>query len=183
MELQSLLLLRRCDDPARVGTALTRVMKAIDMDQAHAMGAYGLGLTSGRPEDQIRAAGLLLDAELAAYAADALGMAFLSLEQKPNRSLMARAREVLMRLPRSAQYQDGPLTRVGGAARLTAREAEIARMVARGLTSREIAHELTLSDRTIDGHVQNILTKLGLHSRNDIGAGIANGVREVPRTT
>lgn len=183
MELQSLLLLRRCDDPARVGTELTRVMAAIDMDQAHAMSAYGRGLTSGRPEDQIRAAGLLLDAELAAYAADALGMAFLALEQKPNRSLMARAREVLVRLPRSAQYQDGPLTRVGGAARLTAREAEIARMVARGLTSREIAHELTLSDRTIDGHVQNILTKLGLHSRNDIGAGIANGVREVPRTT
>lgn len=183
VELQSLLFLRCCDDPVRVGTELVQLMVGIDMGQAKAMHAYGTSLVTARPEDQIEAAGLLLNAELAAYAADALGMAFLTLEQTPNRALVGRAREVLQRLPRSVTNEGGSLSRVGGAARLTARETEIARMVARGLTSREIAHELTLSDRTIDGHVQNILTKLGMHSRNEIGAGLATGEREAPPVT
>ncbi|RNL62159.1 LuxR family transcriptional regulator [Nocardioides marmoriginsengisoli] len=59
---------------------------------------------------------------------------------------------------------------VANLAPLTKREVEIAALVADGLTNRAIATELFLSDRTVQGHVQNILRKLDLSSR----AGIAS---------
>lgn len=52
----------------------------------------------------------------------------------------------------------------GGPA-LTLREIEVLRHVAAGRTNKEIASELQLSDRTIDRHVSNILTKLDVPSR------------------
>jgi predicted ATPase/DNA-binding CsgD family transcriptional regulator len=51
---------------------------------------------------------------------------------------------------------------------LTEREGEVAALVAQGKINREIAHELVLSTRTVEKHVANILSKLGLHSRTQI---------------
>ncbi|WP_143569449.1 helix-turn-helix domain-containing protein, partial [Streptomyces acidiscabies] len=51
---------------------------------------------------------------------------------------------------------------------LTRREREVAALVAQGLTNRLIAAELSLSPRTADRHVENILTKLGLRRRSQI---------------
>jgi DNA-binding CsgD family transcriptional regulator len=48
---------------------------------------------------------------------------------------------------------------------LTPRELEVLRFVAAGETNRAIAAELVLSERTVDRHVSNILTKLGVSSR------------------
>jgi non-specific serine/threonine protein kinase len=44
--------------------------------------------------------------------------------------------------------------------------------VARGLTNRQIAKELVLSERTVEKHVANILKKLGLHSREQVAASM-----------
>jgi serine/threonine-protein kinase PknK len=52
--------------------------------------------------------------------------------------------------------------------RLTAREREVALLVGRGLTNRQIAKELSISERTAANHVGRILNKLGLHSRAQI---------------
>jgi len=51
---------------------------------------------------------------------------------------------------------------------LTDREAEILRMVATGLSYRQIAERLVLSHRTVQNHVQNTLTKLHLHNRVEL---------------
>ncbi|MGC5016121.1 ATP-binding protein [Streptosporangium sp. DT93] len=51
---------------------------------------------------------------------------------------------------------------------LTRRETEIARLVARGLSNRDIATALTIARRTAEGHVEHIMTKLGFHSRAQI---------------
>ncbi|KAA1428660.1 ATP-binding protein [Nocardioides antri] len=55
---------------------------------------------------------------------------------------------------------------------LTRREQEIAGLVAKGLTNREIASQLVISDRTAEGHVEHILTKLGFRSRTQIAAWV-----------
>jgi DNA-binding NarL/FixJ family response regulator len=52
--------------------------------------------------------------------------------------------------------------------RLTDREAEILRMVATGLSYKQIAERLVLSHRTVQNHVQNTLSKLHLHNRVEL---------------
>ncbi|PSR70238.1 protein kinase [Nocardia sp. MDA0666] len=55
-------------------------------------------------------------------------------------------------------------------ARLTRRERQVADLVAEGLTNRAIAARLVISQRTAEGHVEHILTKLGFTSRSQIAA-------------
>src|SRR6266567_4341645 len=52
--------------------------------------------------------------------------------------------------------------------RLTERETEILRMVATGMSYRQIAARLVLSHRTVQNHVQNTLGKLHLHNRVEL---------------
>lgn len=52
--------------------------------------------------------------------------------------------------------------------RLTAREAEVAALVADGLTNQLIAERLFLSERTVESHVSHVLTKIGGRTRGDI---------------
>ncbi|MEV4702229.1 LuxR C-terminal-related transcriptional regulator [Actinoplanes sp. NPDC049316] len=56
---------------------------------------------------------------------------------------------------------------------LTPREREVAALVAEGLTNREIAARLVVAQRTAEGHVENILSKLGFTSRAQVAAWLA----------
>lgn len=56
---------------------------------------------------------------------------------------------------------------------LTRREREVSRLVKEGLSNKEIALKLFLSERTIEGHVASICNKLGFHSRVQIAAWVA----------
>ena len=51
---------------------------------------------------------------------------------------------------------------------LTQRETEVLKMVAKGLSYRQIAERLVLSHRTVQNHVQNTLSKLQLHNRVEL---------------
>lgn len=53
---------------------------------------------------------------------------------------------------------------------LTRREREIVGLLAQGLTNRQIAQQLVLSERTVDAHSGNIMRKLGLRTRTAIAA-------------
>lgn len=53
---------------------------------------------------------------------------------------------------------------------LSARELEVARLVAEGLTNKAIAARLHLSVRTVESHVRHVLTKLALHNRTEVAA-------------
>ncbi|MGV9665990.1 response regulator transcription factor [Nocardia niigatensis] len=55
---------------------------------------------------------------------------------------------------------------------LTKRERQVADLIARGLTNRQIAINLVISQRTVQGHVEHILTKLGFNSRTQIAASV-----------
>jgi len=70
----------------------------------------------------------------------------------------------------SAQPDLDRVTELAGASRpasgtLTERELQVIRLIAAGETNRSIAHALEISERTVDRHVSNILTKLDLSSR------------------
>jgi two-component system NarL family response regulator len=59
--------------------------------------------------------------------------------------------------------------------RLTDREMEVLRLVARGLNNRDIARQLFISENTVKNHIRNILEKLQLHSRME---AVVYAVRE-----
>jgi len=59
-------------------------------------------------------------------------------------------------------------------ASLTPREREVASLLAQGLSDREIAAALVISERTAQTHVANILSKVGLRSRTQIAAWVHN---------
>ena len=54
------------------------------------------------------------------------------------------------------------------------READVARLVADGLSNRQIGARLFISERTVDSHVRNILNKLGFNSRAQIAGWMAS---------
>lgn len=56
---------------------------------------------------------------------------------------------------------------------LTRRERKVAELLAAGMSNRDIAADLVLSPRTVESHVQNILTKLGFHSRAQVASWIS----------
>jgi DNA-binding NarL/FixJ family response regulator len=62
---------------------------------------------------------------------------------------------------------------------LTARETEVLRLVATGMSYKEIASELFLSHRTVQNHVQNTLGKLHLHNRVElVRFALAHGLED-----
>lgn len=66
-------------------------------------------------------------------------------------------------------------------ARLTPREAEVARLLVRGMTDPEIADRLFISVRTVENHVAHILAKLDVHTRTAAASAvIAAGFAEPP---
>ena len=66
--------------------------------------------------------------------------------------------------PTPRQADDDPLTR---------RQREVAQLVAQGLTDREVATRLSISIRTAESHVEQILARLGFRSRAQIAAWVA----------
>ena len=64
---------------------------------------------------------------------------------------------------------------------LTRREREIAGLIGEGLTSRQIAERLVISERTVDSYAEHVRGKIGLHSRAQIAAwAVSQGLVEHP---
>jgi predicted ATPase/DNA-binding CsgD family transcriptional regulator len=72
-----------------------------------------------------------------------------------------------------------PPARTTAPVSLTKREWQVAELVSQGLSNREIAYELLIALRTVDGHVEHILGKLGFTNRTQIASWIAT--RRIPQ--
>ncbi|NUT33266.1 MAG: helix-turn-helix transcriptional regulator, partial [Hamadaea sp.] len=57
---------------------------------------------------------------------------------------------------------------VDASAALTAQQLQIAQLVAAGATNREVATRLFISTRTVDHHMRNIFSRLGIRSRTEL---------------
>jgi non-specific serine/threonine protein kinase len=76
----------------------------------------------------------------------------------------------------TTEHAAGPVT--GPAACLTGREYEVAQLVSRGLSNRQVAAELVITEKTVKNHVQHVLEKLGVRSRTELAArAAAMGIR------
>jgi two-component system nitrate/nitrite response regulator NarL len=107
--------------------------------------SLGIILISGeRKESMDRAAGLLLGAD------DYMVKPFV-------------LDELLARVQRLAK-RSRPIARTAVAG-LTRRELEILRLLACGMDHTEIAHDLVITPKTVEKHIEHILLKLGVHSR------------------
>ena len=104
-------------------------------------------------------------------AAIALRIAGTTFEQLGAARHVASTRMLLQELDRKPHGPIGPIAKLG---RLTPREIEVLKLVARGLSDKESAAHLKLSEHTIHRHVGNILTKTGLPSR---AAAVAHAAR------
>ena len=80
----------------------------------------------------------------------------------------------------SSKVQEKERLEKAGTVLLTAREHEVATLVAQGLTNRQIAARLVITERTAETHVQNILNKLGFTSRAQIAAWAAQRGLRLP---
>ncbi len=82
---------------------------------------------------------------------------------------LALAEKASVKEPPEGLAEESPLTR---------REMEIARLVAQGMSNKEIAASLVIAQRTAEGHVEHILSKLGFSSRAQIAVWIGARARE-----
>ena len=138
-----------------------------------ARAAYARAILTGDPQlaqeaaDRFERCGALL------YAAEA---AALERRLALGSSLPQRAAAAGRRANRLAGRCEGartpPLLTLGEESQLSAREREIARMAADGLSNRAIADQLVLSRRTVENHLQRAYTKLGVSSRAELGPAL-----------
>lgn len=87
----------------------------------------------------------------------------------------------VLALAREASSGPGSSKAAGSAGGLSKRELEVARLVASGLTSRTIAEHLFLSERTVESHLEHILTKLGFSSRAQIAGWVVEHLKGANR--
>ncbi len=105
-------------------------------------------------------------ADAAAAARERLGPIAFEAAWRTGRAMTADE-AVALALGRSAPARVERVQRPGG---LTGREVQIVLDIARGLTNRQIAEKLEISERTVDAHVQNVRNKLGMEKRAQIAA-------------
>ena len=91
-------------------------------------------------------------------------------------------------LPGPLAAADTLLARVDSAAHagnpLSPRESEVASLIARAMSNRQIAEQLVLSERTVETHVRSILAKLGYSTRTEIATwSLRRAVAPRPNTT
>ncbi len=146
---------------------------AADSDSAlvQARHAHAVASAAGDPTalasaaEQLEAVGCLLSAgEAYAAAADLVRARG---DQRTANGLAVRAAACLDRCEGARSAVQLPTDAV---VPLTAREREVAVLAASGVQSKEIAERLFLSVRTVNNHLQNVYTKLGVSSRAELAA-------------
>ena len=113
-------------------------------DDEHIMPAIEAGATGYLLKD--------VSAEELARAIEGAYQGQAQLHPEVTRKLMEQVRQ-----PRRTAQQPGE--------ELTPREMEVLRLIASGMSNKEIGRELVMTERTVKGHVSNILSKLGLQDR------------------
>lgn len=137
----------------------------------------GLAAKTGRPEAALKLAGAAAEYEethrthrpvaLRVFLTKWLAAA----DRLPRAAeLFAAGRQLSVDAALALAFEQRAASELSKAGALTPREVQVAALVARGLSNREVAAKLYLSVRTVEVHVDHVLTKLGLRSRTQLAA-------------
>ncbi|TSD40249.1 protein kinase [Rhodococcus sp. KBS0724] len=171
---QSLRLAQKVNNPRTVATCL-EVLAWISVDERDAHRAVVLMSAAKEMGNSIGAADVVFPAMLVDHE---------RCEQSSRRALGARAYKTArnqgrrLGLDAAVAYALGERTPAPStftdetSPRLTKRERQVAGLVSKGFTNKEIAARLVISPRTAQGHVEHLLTKLGFTSRAQIAAWV-----------
>ncbi|AQA22345.1 tetratricopeptide repeat family protein [Rhodococcus sp. MTM3W5.2] len=163
-----------------------RLTRLTDDPVAAVTGLQTLASIAGEQHDPRRAAVLMGASDALGRTVGTVTLRFPDLIANPDEFTREVSRALGVR-EFEAAYREGGALDFGGAiafalgeqsseeapavrrlASLTARERQAADLIADGLTNKDIAGRLEISSRTVDGHVEHILAKLGLSSRTEI---------------
>jgi DNA-binding NarL/FixJ family response regulator len=152
-------------DPTPAGR-LGQLATQIEGPRAPAAAAHAMALAAGDGAALLDASARLEDFGAILVAADAAAQAAAAHHGQGKRGSAHLAAARAQRLAAACQGARTPaLTALTRPLPLTAREREIATLVAAGLTNREIAERLVVSVRTVEGHLYRATTKLGVTDR------------------
>jgi DNA-binding CsgD family transcriptional regulator len=166
----------RLDHPATaIADRLAELTGRTDAALPHAMAAHAQAAAASdpaalaAPAGRFAAAGAFL---LAAEAQAAAARTYAGQGHTANaRHATARAHQLAAACPGAST----PLLQAPPAPGLTAREQQVARLAAQGLTSDQIAQRLVISVRTAESHLYHAFRKLGAHHRDELQALFADG--------
>jgi len=145
---------------------LTELAGQVDGPRAPAAAAHATALAAGDGEALTAASAQLESSGALLLAADAAAQAAQAHSRQGRRGLANLAVAHAYRLAEACEGARTPaLAALDAPARLTEREREIASLAAAGLRNREIAERLTVSVRTVEGHLYRISAKLGTSNR------------------
>jgi DNA-binding CsgD family transcriptional regulator len=163
----------RLGEPSTVAPQLAAIAASADSELLTALAQHADALARASSRD-LEAAGTAFEsfgAALLAAEADLASAALYRSEGVFRRaSAMSRRAEELaascgdVRTPGLSRYEHSD--------RLTRREREVAGLAANGASSREIGAKLFLSVRTVDNHLQNVYSKLGVTSRDELARAL-----------
>ena len=171
-----------CHDALRLGHPapaiagrLTELAARTDAELPHTMAAHAQAAAASDPAAleaaaaRFAAAGaFLLAAEAQAAARTYAGQG----DTATARHATARAHQLATACPGART----PLLQAPPAPGLTAREQQVARLAAHGLTSDQIAQRLVISVRTAESHLYHAFRKLGVHTRDELQVLLADGI-------
>ena len=165
-------------DAAEPASRLIDLQAGTDSELAATRADHAAALAADDPASLVSAAdhfetigATLLAAEALAAAADAWRR---RQEQRRAAALDLRSEQLVTQCEGA---RSPALARARTAVPLTDREREVAMLAAAGQSSRAIAERLYLSVRTVDNHLSRIYAKLGVSSRAELAAALAQGPR------
>ena len=167
LEMNALALVLELGDSTVAGR-VAELASTVEGPWARVIGGYALALHGRDGEALAQAGEVLAGAGILGFAQLALAKSASLLGGSGSRNQAHKVRQDMRRLSSSL----GPAAELAGVpkpATLTRREREVATLAAGGMSDREIADELTLALRTVEGHLYRAYTKLGISTREELG--------------
>jgi non-specific serine/threonine protein kinase len=184
LTLDALDMLEGFGDTASVAKMIEQLAWITAADRLHARAARLLGIANAlrRASGTTVAGGDPRDEEYhrtcTTLVRDALGAAGYEQALADGEAIDGTTEAIAYALRRTDSTPDAANAQPADASPLTSREQQVAALVTQGMTNRQIAAELVVSPRTVDGHIDRILSKLGFSARAQIAAWWT--AREVP---